>query len=418
MKVKHCPKQGEDSKKPGYLRQFLRRHLSVTFLSIGISSLFALVAIFAKPLDPVRRAIQDFSFTDIYYEIQKESSLPDTSRIVTIVDMTKLTKRTDIAALLAKVETYNPKVLGLDVCFDNEGEDYEGNDSLIAVASRYKNIVYATKMHDWASDSTGWSKCIHSFFYEIVPIIEGTTNMPRALYDNMKRKVPVCELYKGKPYPSFVAQVSNLYAGRDLVGQRKEDVKINFSPVLFRVLSPEEIASHTELIEDHIVLVGAMYDELDRHWTPVGKIAGVELLAYGMHSIIYSNEIKDLPFVLLCVISLVVIFVVEIIQHWYLQAMASSNKIFVRYILGSTYVMSILTFLFTSVMLGFSFLVFKLYGLSFNLAWALSVITFLGTSRSMYTALKNYFKAWNEQERMEMLITKVRGRSRKNTHNR
>ncbi len=408
MDANHRPRNASDDAGPSYFRQFLRRHLSVILLSIGISSLFALVAIFAKPLDPVKRAIKDFSFTDIYYEIQKESSLPDTSRIVTIVDMTKLTSRTDIASLLAEIEEHGPKVVGLDVCFDNEGEDYEGNDTLIAVASRYRNVVYSMKMLDWANDSIGWTKCIHSFFYEITPLIEGTTNMPRALYDSMKRRVPVCERYEGKIYPSFVTQVSNLYAGRDLVGKRTEDVKINFSPTVFRVLSPEEVAGHPELIEGQIVLVGAMYEEADRHWTPVGKIAGVELLAYGIHSIIYSNEIKDMPFAFLCIVSLMVIFIVEVIQHWYLQTMAASNWIFVRYILGSTYVMSILTFLFTSVLLGLSFLIFKLYGLSFNLAWALSVITFLGTSRSMYTALKNYFKAWNEQEKMKKLVAKVR----------
>lgn len=372
----------------------LRRHLSVTLLSIGISALFALVAIFAKPLDPVKRAIKDFSFTDIYYEILKEGSVPDTSRVVTIVDMTRLTSRTEIARLLSDIEKHNPKVIGLDVCFDNEGEDFEGNDSLIAVASEHKNIVYSMKMLDWANDSIGWTKCIHSFFHEITPLTEGTTNMPRALYDNMKRKVPVYERYEGKWLPSFVTQVSNAYAERDLVGGRTEDVKINFSPTVFRTLTPEQVDSHPELIEGQIVLVGAMYEEADRHWTPVGKIAGVELLAYGVHSIIYSNEIKDMPFPLLCLISLVVIFLVEVIQHWYLKTMARSNRIFIRHIIGSTYVMSILTFLFTSVLLGLSFLVFKLYGLSFNLAWALSVITFLGTSRSMYTALTDYFKAW------------------------
>lgn len=391
---------------------FLGRHLTITFLSICISSLFALVAIFAKPLDPVKRAIQDFSFTDIYYEIQKEGAAPDTSRIVTIVDMTQLTSRADIATLLADIEVHNPKVIGLDVCFDNEGEDFEGNDSLIAVASKYKNIVYSMKLFNWANDSIGWTKSIHSFFHEITPLTEGTTNMPRALYDNMKRKVPVCELFEGKQIPSFATQVSNLYAGQNIVGERTNDVKINFSPTVFRTLSPEQVNCHPELIEGQIVLVGAMYEENDRHWTPIGKIAGVELLAYGIHSIIYSNEIKDLPFPLLCVISLIVIFIVEVIQHWYLETMGKSDKIFVRYIIGSTYVMSILTFLLTSVLLGLGFLVFKIYGLSFNLAWALSVITFLGTSRSMYTALSNYLKAWRE-EKGEAVLQKLNKISRK-----
>ena len=311
--------------------------------------------------------------------------------------MTKLTRRSDIAALLENVEACNPKIVGLDVCFDNEGEDYAGNDSLIDVALRHDNIVYSMKLHDWVNDTIGWTKSIHSFFYEIVDLTEGTTNMPRTLYDNMKRKVPVCELYEGKQVPSFVAQVCNGYAGQDLVKGRTKDIKINFSPIVLHGWSPEEGPDHPERREGQIVRVGAMYEETDRHWTPAGRIAGVELLGYGIHSIIYSNEIKDIPFAVLCFISFLIVFLVEVIQHWYLQSTSDASNMFVRHIIGSSYVMSILTFLFTSVLLGVSFLLFKWYGLSINLAWALSVITFLSTSRSMYSALKNFFKARAEK---------------------
>ena len=231
-------------------KKLFNRHIAVTFLAISITSLFALIAVLAKPLDPVKRAIQDFSFTDIYYEIQKESTDPETSHLITIVDMTKLTNRADIARLLADVESQNPKVVGLDVCFDNEGEDFAGNDSLIQIAEQHKNIVFSLKMLDWKDENTGFTKSIHSFFHEITDITEGTTNMPRQLYDNMKRRVPVCERYEGKYVPSLVAQVANHYAEKDLTKGRVEDVNINFSPTYFHVLSPEEVRCHPELIQD------------------------------------------------------------------------------------------------------------------------------------------------------------------------
>lgn len=380
-------------------KSFLFRHWCITGLAICITSLFALLAVFAKPLDPVKRAIQDFSFTDIYYEILKESTVPDTAHFITIVDMTELTNRSDIAQLLDHIEQHQPKVVGLDVCFDNEGEDFEGNDALIQVAEKHKNIVFSLKMLDWKDEKTGWTKAIHSFFHEITALKEGTTNMPRALYDNMKRRVPMCERYQGKLYPSFVTQVANTYAEKDLRRGRTEDVNINFSPTVFRVLKPEEVLDHPEMIQDQIVLVGAMYEDTDTHWTPIGKIAGVELLAYGIQSVICDNEVKTLPFPLLCLVSLVVILVVEILQQLYLDRMAMSKSIFVRYIIGSAYIMSIFTVLFTTLLLGISFIIFKSYNLSFNLAWALSVITFLGTSRSMYNALHSYFEAWQEKRK-------------------
>ena len=376
------------------IRAFITKHLCITMLAIGLMGFFAMIAIMAKPLDPVKRAISDFSFTDIYYEILKEGTTPDTSHLITIVDMTELTNRSEIADVMSRINRAQPKVLGVDICFDNEGEDFEGNDSLIRVVEQYhENMVFSLKMLDWQDDSVGWNKAIHSFFHEIIPLTEGTTNMPRQLYDSMKRKVPLAERYEVKYVPSFVAQVANRYAGQDIVKGRTDDVKINFSPTVFRVLSPQEVDRHPELIEGQIVLLGAVYEEADRHWTPLGKIAGVELLAYGVQSIVYSNEVKNTSPAMFAIVSLLVVFLVELLQYLYLERTGKSEGIFTKFIIGSTYFMSVLTFLFTSVLLGVCFVVFKLYGISFNLAWALTAITFLGTSRSMYAALKDYFIA-------------------------
>lgn len=370
---------------------FLFRHICITFLAVGIMGFFAVITVLSKPLDPIRRAISDFSFTDIYYEIQNSTSIPDTSRVVVIVDITRLTNRSDIAATLENIEKCNPKVVAIDVCFDNEGEDFESNEQLIDVVSNYDNMVFARKMHDWSgSDSIGWTKTIRSFFTEVVDVKEGTVNMPRTLYDSMKRRVPLSERYQGKRYPSIVAQVANIYAGNDIVKGRSDDLNINFSPTYFRVLQPEDIVKNQELIEEQIVLFGAMYEDSDMHWTPLGKMAGVELIAYGIQTVVFSKEIELIDFMPTCIISLFIIFLVQVIQTLYIDKTSFSKNMFVKYVVGSGYVMGILTFLCTSVFVGISFIVFKKYNVSFNLAWALSVIAFLGTSRSMYAAIKDY----------------------------
>lgn len=386
MKETATPEQA----KPSY-RTSLKRHICVTFLAVGIMGFFAAVTVLAQPLDPIRRAISDFSFTDIYYEIQNTTSAPDTSRIITIVDLTKLTDRADIAQTIRDIEAGHPKVVGMDACFDNEGEDIDGNAELLDAVSSYDNIVFARKMLDWSgNDSIGWTKDIRSFFTEGVEVKEGTVNMPRGLYDSMKRRVPLCEMMQGKQYPSLVAQVANMYAGEDIIKDRTEDLNINFSPTRFRVLQPEDVAKHPEMVEDQIVMFGAMYEDADMHWTPLGKIAGVELLAYGVQSVVLSKEIKLVEFFPTCLISLLVIFIVQVVQTVYLRKTDGSKNMFVKYVVGSTYVMNILTFLCTSIFIGISFLIFKKCNVSFNLAWALSVIAFLGTSRSMYTSIKDY----------------------------
>ncbi|MGN0061710.1 MAG: CHASE2 domain-containing protein [Alloprevotella sp.] len=384
-------------KHPRHFYRHFYRHCAITLISIAISSLFALIAIYAKPLDPVKRVVKDFSFTDIYYEIQQESGKPDTSHIITLVDMTQLVKRKDIAELIEAVETHSPKVVGLDVNFDLEGCDMDGNYSLIETMERHQNIVCSMKLTDWKNDSIGWTNAIHSFFTEAVDVCEGSTNIPRALFDNMKRKIPLYERLKGQWQPSFVTQIANRYAETDLVKNRREDVRINFTPTVFRVLSPEEVSQHPEMIEGQIVLIGAMNQDTDMHWTPIGKIAGVELMAYGLQSVLYSNEVKTLSYPALCLISLLIILLVEVLQHHYLTRTAASKRIFIRYIVGSTYMMGIWTIFFSTLILGICFLLFNIYGWSVNLAWALTVITFLGTSRNLFIAIENYLKAWRQR---------------------
>lgn len=369
----------------------LLRHICVTFLAVGIMGFFAAITVWAKPLDPIRRAVSNFSFTDIYYEVQSSTTTPDTCRVITIVDITRQTNRSEIAQTLRDIEAAGPKVIGVDACFDNEGEDIEGNEALMDFFQEYDNVVIAEKMLNWSgNDSIGWKKCIHSFFTDIVDVKEGTVNMPRQLYDSMKRSVPVSETYQGKEHLSIVAQLANIYAGRDIIGQRSGDININFSPTHFRVLQPEEVSAHPEWIEDQIVLYGAMYEATDTHWTPQGKIAGVELLAYAVQSLVYAKEIHMVTFFPTCLISLLIIFLVQVVQSVYLSRTILSKNMFVKYVVGSTYVLNILTFLCTSVFIGLSFIVFKIYNISFNLAWALSVIAFLGTSRSMYASIKDY----------------------------
>lgn len=382
-----------------------RHHVVVTLLAVVIMTLFAIITIKVDYLAPVKRALAGFSFTDVYYQIETEGGDSDTCRYITIVDLTSVTERGQIAKVLRDIEAAHPKVIGMDCVFEGEGEDMEGNNAIVEVAEQYKNIVFAKKLQDWKGDSVGYTKATRSFFADFVDITEGTVNMPRLLYDNMKRKYPLAERYKGKQFPSFIAQLSNRYADRDLVKGRTDDININFSPTAFRVLQPEEVKSHPELIEGQIVLFGSVYEEVDMHWTPVGKIAGVELLAYSIQSLVEQKEIHKVSGAAFWIISLLIVLLIEVMQSRYLDKTKHSPNEFVRYVASSPYVMNILTYLFTTVFIGASFVVFSKYHVSFNLAWALSTIAFLGLSRNMYNSLRDYFLSIKDKHKQSKNIS-------------
>ena len=69
-----------------------RHHVVVTLLAVIIMTLFAIITIKVDYLAPVKRALAGF-----YYQIETEGSDPDTCRYITIVDLTRVTERGQIA---------------------------------------------------------------------------------------------------------------------------------------------------------------------------------------------------------------------------------------------------------------------------------------------------------------------------------
>ncbi|MDO4801442.1 MAG: CHASE2 domain-containing protein [Prevotellaceae bacterium] len=381
------------------------KHIAIVILAAIIAGFFALLALYVKPLDPIKRAIQDFSFSDIYYEIKSETDSEDLSTLITIVDLTKLTNRSDIAQTLIDIESCGPKVIGLDCCFDNVGENFVANDSLIKVAETYDNIVYALKFLNYANDSIGHTLAIHSFFSDFVNITEGTVNMPRGQYDSMKRKESLAEKYNGKLYPSLISQVSDMYMDRQTKYDAVVDLAINFSPTRFTVLNPDEVKKNPGLIRDRIVLFGSMYEDSDWHWTPLGKMPGVKLIAYGIQTVIYNKDVKTIKGMLFILISFIIVLIVQLVQSYFLDRTSKAKNLFVKFIVGSPYVLGIITFFITALFVWISFIAFMMYNINFNLGWAMSVIAFFGTSRKMYAAIIDYVFALKVKRRNKQQLT-------------
>ena len=362
-----------------------------------IMGFFALM-LSIKSFDPLSNALRSFSFTDIYYQILSQTTVPDTSRVVTIVDMTQIYRRGQMAQVLQDIQAARPKVVGIDVVFDLEKDDFEGNDSLIRIAQDYGNMVFSMKSLDFDEDNGGYTKEIHSFLTNYVDVKEGASNVPRGgQYDVLKREIMRRILSMGRELPSLPALVASEYTGRELWKEDEATIGINFSPKVFDVLSPEEVRQHPELIEGRVVMLGAMYEDSDTHWTPIGKIPGVELLAYGIQTMLEKKEVIQLPSFLTYLLSFAISLLYCYFSSYYKRVTANSNNMFVRFVIGSSYVLSVITFLFTSIVVFITFLVFAITDITINLAWAISSLAFMGTSTNMYKALRDYVRNRNMQ---------------------
>lgn len=384
------------------------RRLVVPLIAFATMWFFATIAVKIKSLNPLTETVSSFSFSDIYYNILHQTAKPDTSRNISIVDIYLYQGRGNFARLLREIESCHPKAICVDAVFEGERpDDMEGDMALMAVAEEYDNIIYSMKMEDvvegedglWESGST-----IHSFFAKYIPVREAFCNMPRGnLYDEMKRMIPIAARVGDSACRSMVIETANMFAGHDIARGRTDQIAINYSPMVFPSISPDDVLQHADLIENRVVYIGDMHDGTDQHWTPTGKkISGVEVFAYATETVLAKKEIANLPGGWHLVLSYLFIFVLQIILDCHSTYTLASKSVFVKYLVGSTYVKNIITFAYSAIILGISFMVFAKCNLSISWGWALSSAAFLSTARNLYSAVQNCLNNSINLEKMRM----------------
>ena len=368
------------------------RHFAITLIAFMVVGLFALVTINISFLNPIARTLEEFSMTDLYFQALQSTARPDTSRAITIVDMTKLHDRRQIATCIEEIENIGPKILGIDIVFEGEKYDnIEGDMAMMAVAQKHKNIIYSYRLLDYNHQQHQYSKEIHSFFADSTNIPEGHTNMERSLYAGIKRDLHFGRRSMGRQKASFVSVVVNKYTDKKTVPDNG-NLRINFTPTHFQKIPFDSIPYYQELIKDRIVLLGSTSEEIDMHYTPLGKMAGVELLAYSIHTLLNHQEIRKLPMFLSILLSFLLVLLTQLLQDAYEKRVDKMKYPLLRTFMSSSVALGILTFFWMVILMWIGFLSFAIGHLSLTLGWALSAIAFVDAARSFYDTCTDSLK--------------------------
>lgn len=373
------------------------RHVIITVLAFVVVGVFALFALNLSFLNPIAQVVKDFEMTDIYYQILQDTEEVEEDDDVTIVDMSELYSRRDLAVTLHNIEVLKPKVIGVDVVFEGLKEDSVGDEMMRKLASKYKNIVYSYKLLNYANDSTGYADAVHSFF-ATEEIKEGFTNMQRNLYGGMKRQLSIGQKHLGMVVPSFMTQVANDFeSGKPLTVEERE-LTINFTPKRFRVVKPADICKNPEWLTGKVILFGAMKDEQDMHYTPLGKIAGVELLAYSVATLLEQSEVWTPGAWLTGLLSFLLVLLTEVLASTYKAFSKERQNRLLRFVMSMSFVWSILLFFWMSFWVWVAFILFCKYSVSLNLGWALSAMAILVLAENIYNECATAIKEKNNGE--------------------
>ena len=362
------------------------------FIIIAFGLLFLLVlrviTVNIDFLNPVANALDEFSITDMMFDIQHSNSMPEINDLVTIVDMTDLHSRGDIANLLSEINQCAPLVMGVDLIFEGEKDDHLGNEMLMEVVHGLSDkTVFTCKLTDYNSIEGTFKGCTRSFFANDISITEAYSNVNNNLTVGNVRDFGIKQLIDSKEMLSFPAQIASRFD--DSVDEMDDnELLINFKNVVFLMVTYDEILDKQELIEGHIVLVGTMTEEQDMHNTPLGKMPGVELQAYSLLTLLEHKAMKKNPVWLDWLLALLVCYLMELAIDALFQWVCKNDKSAIMVFLKESNVLDIIMlFVWMVLVCWFVFIMFVKHDTIIGGSMILALMALTCEGRDIYKSI-------------------------------
>ena len=325
-------------------------------------------------LDPVEKVVEELSMMEVYFHINN-SGEKEMSQEISIVDITDLSERQrdSIAIVVNQIIELKPSILGVDVIFERPLSDTEADDKLAnAFLSTPDDIpiVMAEKLALPNSETRTFGMVTHSFFVDGL-LEEGGVNVIEKPTTNLKH------------YPVY------LMTETDTVYEHT----INYESVDFPVINYRELQENKQLITGRKVLLGAFYEERDKHLTPLGELPGIKVLAYTIHSMQQNKHIWQgslFWIILMAVLAGYFMNAFEFLMSWLIVKVPKSRgkdiPLFLKFFTESEIYDKIVAFIFMVFFTGFAYWLYAKQYIYINTWLALGTIAFIEEGRLIYKA--------------------------------
>ena len=356
-----------------------------------------------KFLDPVEKIIMSLSTTDIYYRINASGELND-SQDITLIDITDLSarQRDSLAIVVEDVLRQKPAVTGVDIIFEGEQIDAEGDAALVDVfyeAAADSSVIIATKLNHPDSAKIFHGDA-HSFFVGHLgdrQITEGCVNVLGRAEESITR-YPVFLSTPQGVIQSLPALMTRAVTGHDVPADRWGQHAINYKSIRFPVIDYREIETHAELIRGHKVLIGATREERDSHLTPIGTRSGLEVIAFALNSMVEGDHVWWGGAWASALIALFAGYAMNLIHYSLVRPLRRKKTIWLRFFADSTLYGKILALLWIILFTGITYMLYTHFHIYKDTWLALGVIVLLGEGRLFYTALLTAaYRTWGEK---------------------
>ena len=257
----------EDAKKSEELNIVFKRSwwkgLIVTGIIVGFY-VFGKVIISLDSFDPVNNVIENYNLSDLYFHWHERV---DASKPYIIVDISDIHNRSEIAALLEKIDSVRPKVIGLDVFFSQATKmPQEENESLVRVLQEMQTPLVAASLITPIDEknNTLESSYFISELRDKSTIYEGVIDFPRDSR-TVRAYRPVWKL-DGDTIYSFAKQIADL-AGIPMPSDTNTYL-ISYAERDTTIYKSKELENFG-MLKNRVVLVGDFNDKQDMFPIPV-----------------------------------------------------------------------------------------------------------------------------------------------------
>jgi CHASE2 domain-containing sensor protein len=229
--------------------------------------------------DPIEIALEDFDFNDISYSKLKKTVGDSLDKHIVIINIGNA-NRAEIAMLIEKVVSFDPKVMGLDVLF-GDAKDHSQDSLLRESFKRHKNLVVANKIvwnHDTATFTGDYFKNnVQNYGYaNLIGEEIGTIRLFSPFEKANDKNVPFFSSALVEQYDSNAFhKLEKRHIGAEIINYSRRTNQ-------YQIIEPEDLMSNNvdaTAIKGKIALLGYVNlnpdDIEDKKFTPLNeKFAG------------------------------------------------------------------------------------------------------------------------------------------------
>jgi CHASE2 domain-containing sensor protein len=295
---------------------FHKRYLVITAMMFSVLGIFSFIPINCLFLDPIAKAISDFDVYDIVYSKLREEPKVDTN--IVLVNLSNLS-RAEIARQVNIINSFNPKVIGIDAIFQEE-KDHRSDSMLSDAFSKCQNLVLVSKLDMYNEVGEVYDTLLNSINIFNQYAENGFANLPsddKVSFRTIREFRPLL-INNGVSVSAFASKIVEIYkpeAFKVLINRKKEIEKINYTGNYnkFYYLDVHQILSgenHLGFMKDKIVLMGFMGINIndktfeDIYFTPLNErfagkafpdMYGVVIHANIISMILSNNYVELMP---------------------------------------------------------------------------------------------------------------------------